>query len=203
MATGNRYYHYATNNYLLSTSPDNLAPNTPHYTYDAHGNMTAMPHLANMEWDHADRLQQCAIGGGETVYFTYDANGDRVRKIRVKGEQKYVRLYLGGVEYYREINPDDTIKLERKTLHLTDDTGRIAVVDTLTIDNNLPIINPVPNLRYQLSNHLGSASLELNAQAEIISYEEYYPFGSTSYRSGKNEVEAALKRYRYVGKGTG
>uniref|UniRef100_UPI0013A5A2A9 RHS repeat-associated core domain-containing protein n=1 Tax=Reichenbachiella versicolor TaxID=1821036 RepID=UPI0013A5A2A9 len=34
----------------------------------------------------------------------------------------------------------------------------------------------------------------------IISYEEYHPFGTTSYRAGRNETETSLKRYRYVGK---
>jgi len=29
-------------------------------------------------------------------------------------------------------------------------------------------------IRYQLSDHLGSASLELDENADIISYEEYY-----------------------------
>ncbi|MEM9685899.1 MAG: RHS repeat-associated core domain-containing protein, partial [Bacteroidota bacterium] len=32
------------------------------------------------------------------------------------------------------------------------------------------------------------------------SYEEYYPFGASSYRSGPSATEVALKRYRYVGK---
>jgi RHS repeat-associated protein len=47
---------------------------------------------------------------------------------------------------------------------------------------------------------LGSASLELDENAAIISYEEYHPFGTTSYRSGRTETEISLKRYKYVGK---
>ena len=54
------------------------------------------------------------------------------------------------------------------------------------------------SIRYQLTNHLGSASIELNETGEIISYEEYHPFGTTSYRSGRSEVEVSLKRYKYV-----
>jgi len=53
-------------------------------------------------------------------------------------------------------------------------------------------------IRYQLSDHLGSASVELDENADIISYEEYYPFGSTSYRSGRTETEVKQKRYKYV-----
>jgi RHS repeat-associated protein len=53
-------------------------------------------------------------------------------------------------------------------------------------------------IRYQLGNHLGSASLELDDQAQIISYEEYTPYGSTSYQAVSNQIETP-KRYRYTG----
>ena len=36
-----------------------------HYTYDAHGNMTAMPHLPLMQWDFKDQLQRDRAAGGE------------------------------------------------------------------------------------------------------------------------------------------
>ena len=54
-------------------------------------------------------------------------------------------------------------------------------------------------IRYQLSNHLGSASVELDDQAQIISYEEYTPYGSSSYQAVRSQTETA-KRYRYTGK---
>jgi RHS repeat-associated protein len=61
--------------------------------------------------------------------------------------------------------------------------------------------DPAPQqlIRYQLSNHLGSASLELDDQAQIISYEEFYPYGSTSYQAVSSQTETP-KRYRYTGK---
>jgi RHS repeat-associated protein len=55
-------------------------------------------------------------------------------------------------------------------------------------------------IRYQYDNHLGSACLELDANANIISYEEYHPFGTTSYRAGRSYSETSLKRYKYCGK---
>ncbi|WP_320019771.1 RHS repeat-associated core domain-containing protein [Labilibaculum manganireducens] len=61
-------------------------------------------------------------------------------------------------------------------------------------------VNPAAIIRCQYSNHLGSASLELDETADIISYEEYHPFGTTSYRSGRTETETSQKRYKYVGK---
>jgi RHS repeat-associated protein len=67
-------------------------------------------------------------------------------------------------------------------------------------ENGSSIQNPVSSIRFQYDNHLGSACLELDINAAIISYEEYHPFGTTSYRSGRTQTEVSLKRYKYVGK---
>lgn len=45
--------------------------------------MTAMPHLSDIEWDYADRMQHTILIGGGDVYFTYDATGQRVRNVHV------------------------------------------------------------------------------------------------------------------------
>lgn len=39
----------------------------------------------------------------------------------------------------------------------------------------------------------------MDDEAQIISYEEYYPYGSTSYQSVRSGTEVP-KRYRYAGK---
>jgi len=53
--------------------------------------------------------------------------------------------------------------------------------------------------RYQYLNQLGSAVLELDGSAQIISYEEYHPYGTAAYRSMQSGVEANPKRYRHTG----
>ena len=112
---------------------------------------------------------------------------------------KEERLYLGGWEVYRE-SQSGTLQLERESLHIMDDTKRITLVETLTVDSGSPVASPSEVIRYQMDNHLGSAALELDDMAATISYEEYHSFGTTSYRSGRNAAETSLKRYRYVGK---
>jgi RHS repeat-associated protein len=180
------------------------------YAYDAHGNMTRMSHLPLMRWDYRDQLlataQQVVSNGGtpEIAYYVYDAAGQRVRKVTERQAQagqtpvrKEERLYLGGFEIYRKYESDgETVELERETLHIMDDRQRIALVETRTQGND-----PAPEqlTRYQLGNHLSSASLELDAQAQIISYEEYTPYGNTSYQAVRNQTETP-KRYRYTGK---
>ena len=78
-----------------------------------------------------------------------------------------------------------------------DDKQRIALVETRT-DRRRPQ-HRKQLIRYQFGNHLGSASLELDDQAQIISYEEYTPYGSTSYQAVRSQTETP-KRYRYTGK---
>jgi len=77
-----------------------------------------------------------------------------------------------------------------------DDTRRIAMVDTRNDANDNTDQRTV---RFQFSNHLGSASLEVDDLGDIISYEEYHPYGTTAYQAVNKDIKAAAKRYRYTG----
>ncbi len=55
------------------------------------------------------------------------------------------------------------LETERTTVNISDDKAKIATVDTLTVDQSSLIVNPTAVVRYQLDNHLGSASLELRS----------------------------------------
>jgi RHS repeat-associated protein len=57
-----------------------------------------------------------------------------------------------------------------------------------------------PASRYQLSNHLGSAAVELDQAGALISYEDYHSYGTTAFQAGRSAAEVSLKRYRYTGK---
>lgn len=219
--TWTRNYNYEANsNRLMTTNVPGLLTEPQilvNYEYDEHGNMKQMPHLTQMEWDFKDQLhltqQQVVNNGGtaERTYYVYDASGQRVRKVTEKKAdpgvtltKKNERIYLGGYEIYREYNGNGTtVILERETLHVMDDKRRIALVETKTLERTDGIggsSSSAPVIRYQLGNHLGSASLELDEAGEIISYEEYYPYGCTSYQAGRSLAEVSLKRYRYTGK---
>ncbi len=83
---------------------------------------------------------------------------------------------------------------------MMDDKRRIALVETKTVSEGTRVSSPTNLIRYQMDNHLGCACLELDGLGAIISYEEYYPYGSTSYQSVRSGVEVSAKRYRYTGK---
>jgi len=186
-----------TNNYL---SKHDVNQTLPDYTYDVHGNITTMPHLSSMQWDYKDQLREVELNlSGDTAYYIYDNTGNRVRKVIEKGSIREERYYVGGYEVYRKFVSGD-LDFERQTLHVDDDKSKVALIETKTIEDGDPVSPLEITIRYQYSNHLGTACLELDDTADIISYEEYHPFGTTSYRSGRNQVDVSLKRYKYVGK---
>lgn len=209
-----RVYAYNEASLIESTKRSNrlsgvtVGQTTETYDYDEHGNMTAMPQLTLMQWDFNDQLRTTSRqvvnnATPETTFYVYDASGARVRKVteRQNGTRKDERIYLGGFEIYREYDgPGASVSLERETLQVIDDKQRIAMVETKTVENGAPVNDPIPLQRYQLSNHLNSASLELDQNGALISYEEYHPYGTTAYQAMNSAAEVSLKRYRYTGK---
>jgi len=197
-----KYAYAADSNRLLATRMpgDPLeGPYTGTYDHDVHGNMTRMPHLPAIVWDENDQMHEVDLGGGGIAYYVYDAAGQRVRKVWEHSGLVEERIYLGVYEIYRKRDVTGLV-LERETLHVMDEARRIALVETKTVDTSVPAFQPVTRVRYQLGNHLGSACLEVDEAGLVISYEEYHPYGTTSYWSARSGVEVSLKRYRYTGK---
>lgn len=203
-----RNYNYAaTNNRLLSTAVSADTYNYPHHPQ--HGFITTMPHLQVMEWNFKEELQAVAkqsvlAGMPETTWYVYDGSGQRARKITeneaaagVEPTQKSQRMYVGGVEIYRDYGIAGAITLERKSYHVMDDKSRIAMIETRTLGKDDA---PARLVRYQFGNHLGSACIETDDTARVISYEEYHPFGTTSYQAVDKDIQAAAKRYRFTSK---
>jgi RHS repeat-associated protein len=174
--------------------------------YDQLGNLLRMPQLQRMAWDFKNQLrmvQRQAVNAaddeglqrqGERTWYVYDADGQRVRKVTelATGQVKEQRVCLEGLEIYHKggSNP-----LVRETLHVMHDLQRIALVETRTQGSDG---SPAQLIRYQFGNHLGSAVLELDDRAQILSYEEYYPYGSTAYQATSKALEGSRKRYRYT-----
>ncbi|RZJ90369.1 MAG: RHS repeat-associated core domain-containing protein, partial [Chryseobacterium sp.] len=198
-----------TRSYGYSVTPNNQLDNTTmagvtyNYLYDARGNMLALPHLHQMGWNAHNELAYIKKTNGpdsEQAWYQY-GGGERIRKYVDKGNIKEERIYLGGFEIYRKfdtssLNPNEPV-LERQTVHVSDDAGRIAMLEKRTIgtDDAKEVLT-----RYVHSNHLQSASLELDEEAEIISYEEYHPYGTTAFQAKSATINAVAKRYRYTGK---
>ena len=94
-----RQYTYAAGgNRLLSNSApgESTAPFSHTYSYDVHGNMTSMPHLAAMDWTTPIDCSTATLAVAATCNFLYDAGGTRVaegagERVGVAGDR--ARLY--------------------------------------------------------------------------------------------------------------
>ena len=148
--------------------------------------------------------QVVTSGTPQTTFYVYDAAGQRARKATDRqtpaaSDRRAAteRIYLGAVELYREFGADGaTVTLQRETLHI-DAAAQTIARDRDTHPRHRPGARPAHPL--PVPNHLGSAVLELDDQAQIITYEEYFPYGGTSYQAVRSQTETP-KRYRYTGK---
>jgi RHS repeat-associated protein len=176
------------------------------FKYDDHGNTTRFPHLGgaagteNVSWDFVDRMKMLDLGGGGKAYYTYEGTDKRVRKVIEKGENLIEeRLYLRGVEIFRKKNGTGDVVFERETVHIVDDRKKVAMVEIRNKDTAGRDRAPQRQIRYQLETHLGSGSVELDGEAKILTYEEYSPYGTTTYQGADPSLETP-KRYRFAGK---
>jgi len=195
-------------NRLTAAPPARALTSPQRFSYDEQGNTTAMPEIAVLRWDEYDQLHATARQTGrrgvpETSYYVYDVTGQRMRKVTERAptdlkaaDRKSERVYVGTFEVYREFGADGAVTLERETLHVFDDTHRVALVETRTAGTDR---GAAELIRYQFGNRLGSSVLELDQAGQVISYEEYYPYGSTSYQAVRSRTETP-KRYRYTGR---
>lgn len=196
-------------NRAITDEMDHSAPVESYF--DAAGNINQLEHLQGIEWNYRNNIASVTIierdSENDSEYYVYDAAGQRIRKVKETynstGELlwKEEKIYLGGIEIKRKYKgSSQTLHEDRSALHVMDDKKRIAIVYYWTMSNDSSVPMGENKIHYQLGNHLGSASLELNASGQLISYEEYFPFGSTAFTAGSNATEVALKEYRYTGK---
>ncbi|BFU96282.1 MAG: RHS repeat-associated core domain-containing protein [Nitrospira sp.] len=173
------------------------------YAYDVHGSMQNLANVTPAQyirWDYRDMIRELDLGGGGRAYYNYGSEKQRSRKVIESrtGTKQWERVDFGGFELYRRYVAGNVVE-EIETHHVMDDSQRFLLVeDVLRTDH--PRLSTGVHYRYQLGNHLGSVCLEINDDAEVISYEEYHPYGTSAYRATNNAVEASPKRYRYIGK---
>lgn len=165
------------------------------FNYDPAGNALTLGGLTGLTWDDDNQLIEVDRGGGGRAFYTYDAAGQRASKVVVlsTGVRKE-RLYVDGYERFRRIGAGDTADREITSLHVEDSTGRIAIVErrrTAAPSEWITI------WRYQHADQVGSCSLETDVHGRVLTFEEYRPFGATSYHAA---LPATLpKRYRFGG----
>ncbi|WP_172566128.1 RHS repeat protein [Vibrio navarrensis] len=174
--------------------------------FDVHGNLKQLARSKALGWGRRDQLKQVDITAQQQEHYQYSAQGTRIRKTlrdQANNQQQQV-TYLAGLELRRKYGTGQSLTTLTEDLHVLTlgEAGRAQVrlqhwaagkpADETDIPDN--------QLRYSLDNHLGSSNLELDQDADMITREEYYPFGGTAVWSAKSQTEAKYKTIRYSGK---
>ncbi|KAI5794252.1 hypothetical protein DFH27DRAFT_627226 [Peziza echinospora] len=182
------------------------------YTYNATGCMTSTPECFALEYDVFNRLRSTTrqrVGKDspvvpERTWHVADHSGVRLRKVTVRagqvGEEELrplkETLYVSPAsEIHHTYHGNGTPKSSTRTSYIFA-SGKgspiVAIESTFdTIDTTATTPPPLP--RYILS-----PTLEIDPSANIITYEEYTPFGASVLLLARSGVEAP-SAYRFAG----
>ncbi|AJJ08577.1 RHS repeat domain-containing protein [Yersinia pseudotuberculosis] len=174
--------------------------------FDAAGNQRQLQPGQLLHWNSRNQLQQVEPvprndGISDSENYLYDGSGSRVVKISLHKTHNAIQtrsvIYLAGLELRSQYNGNN---LTEDFQVMTVGAAGRAQVRVLHWERGQPADIVNDQLRYSFDNHLGSALIELDSDGDIISQEEYYPFGGTAVLASRNTVEAKYKTVRYSGK---
>ncbi|ETS29764.1 RHS repeat-associated core [Photorhabdus khanii NC19] len=134
-------------------------------------------------------------------WYRYGSDGMRRLKISEQktgnSTQQQRVTYLPGLELRTTGSTSKTT--EDLQVIIVGEAGR-AQVRVLHWESGKPKDISNNQMRYSYDNLIGSSQLELDNEGQIISQEEYYPFGGTALWAARNQTEASYKTIRYSGK---
>jgi insecticidal toxin complex protein TccC len=169
--------------------------------FDANGNLLNLQPGQALSWDLRNQLQEVRpverdSAADDSERYVYGADGMRVRKVRSTQTHAQPVIaevrYLPGLELRTHSGTGEVLQV------ISVQAGRSSV-RVLHWEAKRPAQIANDQQRYSLSDHLGSATLELDQDAKVISQERYYPFGGTAWADGE-AVQVSYKTVRYSGK---
>jgi insecticidal toxin complex protein TccC len=169
--------------------------------FDANGNLLNLQPGQALSWDLRNQLREVRpverdSAADDSERYVYGADGMRVRKVRSTQTQAQPVIaevrYLPGLELRTHSGTGEVLQV------ISVQAGRSSV-RVLHWEAKRPAQIANDQQRYSLSDHLGSATLELDQDAKVISQERYYPFGGTAWADGE-AVQVSYKTVRYSGK---
>jgi insecticidal toxin complex protein TccC len=170
--------------------------------FDANGNQLELLRGQRMTWDVRNQLSRVTMvnrpdGSDDAEHYCYERPCHRLRKVGVtQAASRTLRTevrYLPGLEIHRDTSTGE----ERHVISV--DAGH-SQVRALHWETGKPADVRNDQLRFSLSNHLNSCTLELDEWGGVLSREVYYAYGGTALWAGGSEVQAKYKTIRYSGK---
>lgn len=157
-------------------------------------------------WTSREELQKVILierddAEDDSESYRYDINRQRVLKVTVRQTGSAVQstrvVYLQGLEL-RTVTANS---LETERLHVIKiGVAGQAQVRCLHWESGKPADVSNDALRYSYDNLTESSGMEIDGDGNLISQEEYYPFGGTAILATRNQVEVDYKTVRYSGK---
>lgn len=198
-APGFSMFTSACSNRSLAQRDDGSLPGEPQISegFDRAGNQLELQRGQAMSWDVRNQLRRVTLvqrqdEPDDDEGYVYDRPGHRLRKTRLSQTSgqtlKSEVRYLPGLEVHRE-----TTGKERHVISVEAGRNQVRML-------HWPDGAESDQLRYSLSDHLGSSTLELDEGAGVLSLEHYYPFGGTACWAGRGALVAKYKTIRYSGK---
>jgi len=176
--------------------------------YDAGGNLGELPNLRQIDYSYRNKMTKVTVversgSDDDEDYFTYGKNGNRRRKVVVRqvngGAVREVQqtFYIGNYILVR------TTRNGAGGTAVTEETSSLRVMAgsaNILIANRDAAVGAPQLLRYQVANNQKSVQVELDETGQLITYEEFFPFGTTAIIGGKSERDITSKRFRFVAK---
>jgi len=152
--------------------------------FDAAGQQLALDEGRQLSWSTRMDLAGVLPAATAGERYLYDSEHQRLRKTREQG----VTRYLPSLECHT---------LSAYSLHYIKVGEHVRVLHWPAdrpggVDND--------QIRYSYCDVLGSHGLEAGGDGEVISREEFFPFGSTAVWACRSQIEASYKTVRYSGK---
>lgn len=160
------------------------------------GQQTQLLQGQHLEWTPRQELRQ-VYAAEVNEHYRYDADNQRVLKVSQQQSNIHQSYYVDGLELrYKQIHGKD---LEHLQVIVAENSASISIRvlhwlcgKPLKIKNN--------SIRYCINALAGSGDLELDQSGQLMSYEEYYPYGGTAIWAARSRLEGSNKTQRYSGK---
>ncbi len=151
------------------------------YRYDGNGSMISDPNAGiNFVIYDYNNMPLAEYKGNTRYDYTYDANGTRISKTVGKNTTYYTHGVSGNAEMETIVGASTT---SRYYIWGLDHLGHITASMHY----------------YYLKDHLGSIRMTINKNGKVVSYNDYYPYGSIMPMRSMN-MAMADERYKFTGK---
>lgn len=144
-----------------------------------------------LRWTPRQELQS-ATGVSVSEFYRYDTNSQRVIKITQENQKQSQVIYLPNLEI-RQIDNKEKCQV----ICIGEDKETRVQVLHWELGQPTGIVNNFE--RYCLNGAGSNHNIELDSSGNLISYEEFYPFGGTAVWAASNTLEANYKTRRYSG----